>query len=95
VLDFRNDVGILWEQYCLNERIKFNQYKKRNVQYYFWRTYDGQEIDFIEIEGDKIEAFECKFSKDKIKTPAAFTKFYPNVQVTILNKNNYLEYIME
>jgi uncharacterized protein len=95
VVGFRNDVGILWEQYCLNERIKFNQYKKRHVQYYFWRTYDGQEIDFIEIEGDKMEAFECKFSKDKIKTPAAFAKFYPNVQVTVLNKNNYLEYIME
>lgn len=95
VLGFRNDVGALWEQYCLNERIKFNQYKKRDVQYYFWRTYDGQEVDFIEIEGDKMEAFECKFSKDKIKTPAAFAKFYPNVQVTVLNKNNYLEYIME
>jgi uncharacterized protein len=95
VLDFRNDMGILWEQYCLNERIKFNQYKKRDVQYYFWRTYDGQEIDFIEIEGDKMEAFECKFSKEKIKTPAAFAKFYPSATVTVLNKNNYLEYIME
>ncbi len=95
VLEFRNDVGALWEQYCLNERIKFNEYKKRNVQYYFWRTYDGQEIDFIEVEGDKMEAFECKFTKDKVKIPAAFAKFYPNVQVTVLNKNNYLEFIME
>ncbi len=95
VLGFRNDVGTLWEQYCLNERIKFNQYKNRNVQFYFWRTYDGQEIDFIEVEGDKMEAFECKFSKAKIRIPAAFAKFYPHVQVTVLNNNNYLEYIME
>jgi uncharacterized protein len=95
VLGFRNDVGTLWEQYCLNERIKYNQYKKRNVQYYFWRTYDGQEVDFIEVEGDTVEAFECKFSKTKFKIPAAFAKFYPNVKVTVLNKDNYLEYIME
>lgn len=95
VLEFRNDVGALWEQYCINERIKFNLYKKRDVQYYFWRTYDGQEIDIIEVEGEKIEAFECKFSKEKIKTPAAFAKFYPDVKVTVLNKNNYLDYIME
>jgi uncharacterized protein len=95
ILNFRPDVGTLWEQYCLNERIKYNQYKKRQVQYYFWRTYDGQEVDFIEVEGDKIEAFECKYSKGKVKTPAAFAKFYPNVKVTVLHKDNYLEYIME
>ncbi len=95
IVEFREDVGTLWEQYCLNERIKYNQYKKRDVQYYFWRTYDGQEIDFIEIEGDKMEAFECKYTRAKSKVPAAFAKFYPNANVTILHKDNYLEYIME
>ena len=95
ILELRTDVGALWEQYCLNERIKYNQYKKNDIQYFFWRTYDGQEVDFIEINNTIREAFECKYTRQKYKLPAAFAKFYPDAAVTLLHKENYLEYIMD
>ena len=47
-LHARNDIGQLWEQYVMSERLKYNSYKGYHPQYFFWRTYDGQEIDQIE-----------------------------------------------
>ncbi len=91
----RGDIGQLWEQYVLSERIKSNNYKDYYPQYYFWRTFDGQEIDFIEVNNkQQITAAECKWNKESIKTPAAFTKAYPDVTVKLINQKNYLDWIV-
>lgn len=89
----RNDIGQLWEQYILSERIKFNRYNNYQPQYYFWRTYDGQEIDLIELNNGQLQALECKWKEPKAKTPLAFAKAYPEAKFTIINKENYLEWI--
>ena len=93
ILQNRNDIGILWEQYFLAERQKFNYYKLHKPGYFFWRTYDGQEIDFLEVEQENIQAFECKWTKPNAKKPAAFAKTYPNAVFNVVNKENYLEWI--
>jgi predicted AAA+ superfamily ATPase len=92
-LDQRNDVGQLWEQYILSERIKNNAYQGYHPQYFFWRTYDGQEIDLIEAQNGKIQAFECKWKKSNVKKPGAFEKAYPDAEYTLANQENYLEII--
>jgi predicted AAA+ superfamily ATPase len=92
-LSSRNDVGELWENYILSERIKFNKSRKHNPDYFFWRTYDGQEIDLIEFINGKLSAFECKWGVKKKKIPGAFQKAYPEAPFSIVNKENYLEYI--
>jgi predicted AAA+ superfamily ATPase len=90
----RADTGQLWEQYILSERIKMNSYAGYFPQYYFWRTFDGQEIDFIEVNNkQQITAAECKWNKDNFKTPLAFLKTYPDVKVSLINQKNYLAWI--
>lgn len=90
----RNDMGQLWENYLIAERIKRNAYSGKNVQYYFWRNYNQQEVDLIEFENGQIAAFEFKYSPTKkAKAPAAFTTSYPNVVFTTISKDNYLDWI--
>jgi len=89
----RNDIGQLWEQYILGERIKNNSYHGHHPQYFFWRTYDGQEIDLVESHNGKLQAFECKWKNNYAKKPVAFDKGYPDATFTIVNQENYLDLI--
>ncbi|WP_264535666.1 ATP-binding protein [Flavobacterium sp. N1736] len=93
-LDLRNDVGDLWENYLAAERIKKQHYKKIKTNNYFWRTYDQQELDWLEEIGDKLEGFEFKWNeKKKVKIPTAFAKAYPEADFTVISKDNYLDFI--
>jgi predicted AAA+ superfamily ATPase len=92
-LDQRNDIGQLWEEYILSERIKNNAYQGYHPQYFFWRTYDGQEIDLIESHNGKLQAFECKWKNSRAKKPVAFDKAYPEATFTIASQENYLDLI--
>ena len=93
-LSQRNDIGQLWEQYFLSERIKYNSYANYFPQYFFWRTYDGQEIDFLELNNKQnLQAIECKWQDQKVKIPVAFSKAYPNASFNMVNRDNYLDWI--
>ena len=94
LLDLRNDIGPLWENYIISERVKKNSYLKENVQYHFWRNYNQQEIDLIEVKNGKISAFEFKYSPDKkVKVPAAFATAYPEASFERISRDNYLDWI--
>ena len=95
-LQNRNDIGQLWEQYILSERMKFNSYRGYHPQYFFWRTYDGQEIVLIELDTkQQLQAIECKWQDRNVKPPAAFAKAYPDAKFATIHRNNYLEWIVE
>lgn len=90
----RNDVGMLWENFLLIERIKKNSYLRRPVNYYFWRTYEKQEIDLIEESGGSLAAFEFKYSPSKkSKVPKDWLNSYQSSSFNIINKGNYTEFI--
>ncbi|MBI3233637.1 MAG: ATP-binding protein [Bacteroidetes bacterium] len=91
----RQDIGALWEQYILSERIKYHEYKQKSVESYFWRTYDNQEIDLIEVESSKLSAYECKWKKGKVKPPTAFSKTYSDASFVVINQENYLDWISD
>ena len=94
-LNLRNDVGDLWENYLASERIKKQNYKKIKTNNYFWRTYDQQELDWLEEIGDNLAGFEFKWSENKkSKIPTAFAKSYPEATFEIVNKSNYLDFIV-
>jgi predicted AAA+ superfamily ATPase len=94
LLPLRNDIGALWENYLLSERIKRNEYRRENVEYYFWRTYSQQEVDLVEIRSGILSAFEFKYSSDKkIKIPAAFATAYPGAAFERISRDNYLDWI--
>lgn len=93
-LDLRNDVGVLWENYLAYERIKKQNYQKIKTSNYFWRTYDQQELDWLEEIGDELQGFEFKWNENKkAKIPTAFTKAYPEAIFNLINKSNYLDFI--
>jgi predicted AAA+ superfamily ATPase len=93
-LNNRTDVGDLWENYLASERMKKQHYQKKDKQNYFWRTYDQQELDWLETEAETINAFEFKWNENKkSKVPIAFSKAYPDATFEVINKQNYLEFI--
>lgn len=93
-LKLREDVGLLWENYLVSERIKYQNYNNLNIENYFWRTYDRQEIGWLEIKNEKLAAFEFKWNEKKApKVPVAFAKAYPEASFEVINKTNYLDFI--
>lgn len=93
-LSLRDDVGRLWENYCISERLKRNHYQSVRPNYYFWRTYDQAEIDFIEESGGQLKAFEFKWKEKKIRPPALFFKTYQTAKFEQIHNNNYLSFII-
>ncbi len=94
-LPLRNDIGELWENYLFSERIKHQQYHEMLVHNYFWRTYQQQEIDWIEERGGNLYAYEIKWgSRKKSKIPSAWIKAYPNSSFEVINPENYLDWIV-
>ena len=93
-LQNRDDIGRLWENYCISERMKHNHYRGYGAQYYFWRTYDQKEIDFVEEINGHLSGFEFKWGDKKYKIPQEFLSTYENSEITIVNRDNYLNYIM-
>jgi predicted AAA+ superfamily ATPase len=91
----RNDMGALWENYIISERIKKTKYNQELTQFFFWRNYNQQEVDLIELNNGILNAFEIKMSSSKkTKKPAAFNTIYPNADFQLISKNNYLEFIL-
>jgi predicted AAA+ superfamily ATPase len=90
----RQDVGQLWEAYLIGERMKQNHYLKLNKEFYFWRVYRGKEIDLIEVNENLINAYEFKWGDKVPKVPIAFASNYTNANYQVVNRNNYLDFIL-
>jgi len=90
----RQDMGALWENYCLYERMKTNAYHQLETEYFFWRTYDQQEIDLIEVREGRLLALDFKWGNGRKKVPVFFAKNYPDVPFEVINQDNYLTFIL-
>lgn len=92
-LTLRTDKGELWENYLISERLKFLKYNRNLAETYFWRTYDQQEIDWLELENGQLRAYEFKWNEAKTKVPRAFATTYPEATFSVINQENYLPFI--
>jgi uncharacterized protein len=92
-LNIRDDVGKLWENFCISERLKKMHYLDIPVNHYFWRTYDQKEIDLVEERENKLFGYEFKWSETKVKPPAAFLESYRKSSFEVINRENYLDFI--
>jgi hypothetical protein len=92
-LSLRNDIGQLWENYIISERMKWQSYNGMVVNNYFWRTYDKQEIDWVEEREGNLFAFEIKYSKSTLKVPSGWKNAYPSSEFNVINSENYLSFI--
>lgn len=92
-LSLRNDKGELWENYLVSERLKSLKYQRKLVETYFWRTYDQQEIDWVEYENGQLSAYEFKWQGGQARVPKAFAEAYPDATFSVINQDNYLPFI--
>jgi predicted AAA+ superfamily ATPase len=89
----REDRGQLWENYMISERLKFQEYERQPSNNYFWRTYDKQEIDWIEEREGKLFAYEMKWNKEYSKIPVAWKNTYPDSEFQVISQHNYLGWV--
>jgi predicted AAA+ superfamily ATPase len=92
-IELRQDVGALWENYLLTERIKHNEYGHLYCNQYFWRTHDQAEIDYIEETDGLLNAYEFKWKEQKVKFPNSFIQAYPNHTTNIVSSTDYVDFI--
>lgn len=93
-LDLRNDVGALWENLMVSERIKRNAYQDSYAQLFFWRTHSQNEIDLIEIEDGTMRAYEFKWNMRKMPTvPKLFATSYPEATFSVVTPENFWEFV--
>ena len=92
-LNLRNDVGQLWENFLVVERLKKQTYQSMVVNNYFWRTWDQKEVDFVEEREGKLFGYEFKYSLTKKGSPKDFLAAYPNASYTTITSENYLDFI--
>jgi len=94
-IELRNDIGALWENFIISERMKYLEYNEIYANRYFWRTHQQQEIDYIEDYNGVLYAYEFKWNpKNKSRFPKAFLENYDNYQTEIINNKNYEDFIM-
>ena len=93
-IELRDDVGKLWENYLISERLKLQEYTQIYTANFFWRTHTQQEIDWIEDRGGHLFAYEFKWNENKkSKIPTLWQKSYPESTFEVINKHNYLDFI--
>lgn len=95
-VELRSDIGALWENFLISERIKNNAYHNKHAKYYFWRTTQKQEIDFIEEAEQNLFAYEFKYNPKKVnsKCPVTFSNNYPNVPFDVITSENYMDFVV-
>ncbi len=95
-LHLRQDVGELWENFVIAERTKFLHYHDRNVNQFFWRTHQQQEVDYLEEEGGQLRAWEIKWNpRKKVRFPRRFLEIYQPQQVEVIHPENIESFLLE
>lgn len=90
----RSDMGMLWENYIISERLKRNAYAVEDKQLYFWRNYNQQEVDLVESYAGQLSAVEIKYGESsRRQKPKAFDLAYPDASFSIVDRENYLDFI--
>ena len=89
----RNDVGCLWENFLMVERMKKLGYSGQHPSKYYWRTYSGTEIDYVEEGEGKLSGYEFKYSEKVKKAPKLWQETYDNSDYQVINRTNWLEFV--
>ena len=94
-LDFRNDLGQLWENFCICERLKtVHNHRLSQPNSYFWRTYTQKEIDLVEENNGVFRLIEFKWAEKKTsKLPDDFNSSYLNSGLEVVNPNNIIQFL--
>jgi len=89
----RNDVGELWENFLISERLKNNSNCGKDANVYFWKTHQQQEIDFLEEYSGRLTGYEFKWRAKKVRFPKSFTRAYPDSKLKAINRENIKDFL--
>jgi predicted AAA+ superfamily ATPase len=89
----RDDVGALWENFLMVERMKRLAYTRTHAQTYFWRTYTGAELDYVEEREGMLFGYEFKYGAKSARCPVTWSQTYPGSGCEIINRSNYLDFV--
>jgi len=92
-IESRNDIGALWENYMISERLKYQEYNKLSSNNYFWRTYEQQEVDWVEERDGSLFGYEFKWKESKVKIPTQWKNAYPDSSFEVINKDNFEKWL--
>lgn len=92
-LKLRSDAGELFENWFIIEKIKAANIFEKPANFYFWRTYDQQEIDLIEEREGKLFGYEMKWKRKTVKAPNEWLETYENASFEAVNKENYAKFL--
>jgi predicted AAA+ superfamily ATPase len=92
-LSLRPDADALWENFIISERIKFNSNGGAAAGSYFWRTYTGSGIDYLEEREGRFFGLECRWSAGRWRQPSSFLTAYPGSDLHLVNRSNYVEFL--
>ena len=95
LLKNRDDVGRLWENFLVMERMKRQEYTQTIYSHYFWRLTTGAELDLVEEREGKLFGFEFKYSAKTSKVPKSWVVTYPNASAQTVNRNNWLQFVAD
>lgn len=90
-IELRADKGALWENFCINERLKYIAAESIYVNRYFWRSYNGGEVDYIEEADGKLMPYEFKWTKKSAKLPPSFVSSLEVRPLKVVNKETINE----
>jgi len=91
-IESRNDIGQLWENYMISERMKYLEYRNISCNHYFWRTYNQQEIDWVEERDGALFGYEFKWKETKVKTPSQWNKAY-KASFEVIHRLNFQKWL--
>ena len=90
----RSDIGAMWENFAIAERMKQINYRHPFAQSYFWRTKQQTEIDYIEELDGSLRAFEFKWNERKsLRCPLAFSNAYPDASFSVITPSNIDDFL--
>ncbi len=92
-IEIRDDVGKLWENFVITERIKLLNNHELAANFYFWRK-NNKEIDLIEERGGKLFAYEIKWGKKRVRPPKIFLETYKNSEFSVISQDNFQEFLI-
>ncbi len=92
-LSLRNDIGQLWENFIISERMKMNAWQQSDIKSYFWRNYNQSEVDYVEMHKKELSAFEFKWNTHKThKISKAFTHSYPDAKTDVVTPVHFIDF---
>jgi predicted AAA+ superfamily ATPase len=92
-LNYRTDIGALWENFLIVERIKRNEYQKDFSNTYFWRTHTGAELDYVEEKDGLLSGYEFKWNSRKQAAPKTWMDTYANSTFKVVDRSNFMDFL--